>query len=464
VLCALCCPPAPWRAGFAGSWDATKRPIHSSQLLLLQKQTASLAGLQPGAGTVVSSSSSGSGPVGSSSSSGSQAGGGAASAASSKQARVGPKGEAPAPDAIPEPPDFNWKAYLLRYPDLRAGNIRTREAAAWHYTQQGHKEGRRYGRVPVLLRYTACQGLFNQMYAHLNALVLADYLGADVMLPPSVFRESFSKYFSMDVSKNEVVWTPASAGALLDVDAIAAHYAQKGAAVCGHGGVLAGGGAAVLAAARLWRALLHGAHSRARDARRLLLTSAAATACRCAAAATRAPLPPHAGMRVLPSAPYESFPDCMHPQDAFPRYTMPDVAPQQVVRMGDTYLQSMHIWYIWDRAAELVLGKHKELVAAGHDPNTTVVLDLPCPFLGIMTLTCMEAAQEAATALKFNRSLVAMARTIINGMRQQGVPRYNGAHLRCVCVCLGGAGGGGGAERARARGMAVMLRRDVSWA
>jgi hypothetical protein len=42
--------------------------------------------------------------------------------------------------------------------------------------------------VPVLLRYTACQGLFNQMYAHLNALVLADYLGADVVLPPSVYR------------------------------------------------------------------------------------------------------------------------------------------------------------------------------------------------------------------------------------------------------------------------------------
>ncbi|KAF6260637.1 hypothetical protein COO60DRAFT_1269269, partial [Scenedesmus sp. NREL 46B-D3] len=259
--------------------------------------------------------------------------------------------------------DFNWKAYLLRYPDLRSGNIRTKQAAAWHYTQKGHKEHRSFAKIPILLRYTACQGLFNQMYAHLNALVLADYLGADVMLPPSVYRESFSKYFSMDLKKNEVKWTPADTGALLDVDAIQAHYAQK-------------------------------------------------------------------GIKVLRTAPYESFPDCMHPQDAFPRYDMPDVHKDQIVRLGDTYLQSMHIWYIWDRAAEKILAKHKQLMAAGHPPNTSVVLDLPCPFLSIMTLTCMDAAQEAATALKFNKTIVHMARTIINGMRGAGIARYNGAHLR----------------------------------
>lgn len=42
----------------------------------------------------------------------------------------------------------------------------------------------------------------------------------------------------------------------------------------------------------------------------------------------------------------------------------------------------------------------------------------------------MESAQEAATALKFNRTIVAMARTVIAGMRTAGVGRYNGAHLR----------------------------------
>jgi hypothetical protein len=42
----------------------------------------------------------------------------------------------------------------------------------------------------------------------------------------------------------------------------------------------------------------------------------------------------------------------------------------------------------------------------------------------------MESAQEAATALKFNRTIVQMARTVINGMRTAGISHYNGAHLR----------------------------------
>lgn len=220
------------RSGLASSWDVTRLPLHSSQLLLLQKQTVASAGKQSGKAGQLSIATGGAAAAGSSSKVSSSSEGSSLSGDSGRKQRLGPKGELPAPDSIEEPRDFNWKAYLLRYPDLRSGNIRTKEAAAWHYTQKGHKEHRSYAKVPILLRYTACQGLFNQMYAHLNALVLAEYLGADVMLPPSVYRESFSKYFSMDnIKKNEVKWTPTNVGALLDVDAITAHYAQKGEAV-----------------------------------------------------------------------------------------------------------------------------------------------------------------------------------------------------------------------------------------
>jgi hypothetical protein len=44
----------------------------------------------------------------------------------------------------------------------------------------------------------------------------------------------------------------------------------------------------------------------------------------------------------------------------------------------------MHIWHVWDRAAERILTKQQELVDAGWSENTTIVLDLPCPFLSIM--------------------------------------------------------------------------------
>jgi hypothetical protein len=52
----------------------------------------------------------------------------------------------------------------------------------------------------------------------------------------------------------------------------------------------------------------------------------------------------NAGITVHRTPPYASFPDCMHPQDAFPRYDMPGVKAEQVVQLPDTYLQSMHIW------------------------------------------------------------------------------------------------------------------------
>jgi len=204
------------------------------------------------------------------------------------------------------------------------------------------------------------------MYAHLNAFALAGFLGADVVLPPSVYRESFAKYFSMtDLARNEVRWAPAPAGALLDVAALRAHYAEK-----------------------------------------------------------------H-GIAVHEAPPYADFPDCMHPQDAFPRHDVPPgVKAEQVVQLPDVYLQSLHAHRLWDRAADAALAKHQALAEAGWPASTPVVLDLPCPFLATMTLTCLDEVQEAAAALRFNRTLVGMARTVIAGMRKNGVPRYNGAHLR----------------------------------
>lgn len=268
-----------------------------------------------------------------------------------------------ASDHTLEPADFNWRAYLLRHTDLRASNIRTRDAALSHYIVAGRKEQRSCQRIPVLLRYTACQGLFNQMYSHVNALVLADYLGADVVLPPSMYRESFAKYFHTELDKNEVRWTPTSVGAILDVEALQMHYRKKGTKI----------------------------HST-----------------------------PHV----------QSYPDCSKPQEAFPQYIMEGVLQDQVVQLQNTYLQSMHVWDLWDRAAENVMAKHHELIAAGWPNNTTIVLDLASPFLSIMTLSCLDNAREAVAALHFNRTLVDVAAVVIGKMRQAGIMKYNGAHVR----------------------------------
>lgn len=67
-------------------------------------------------------------------------------------------------------------------------------------------------------RYTACGGLFNQHYSHVSALTLAVKLGADVIIPHAVQRQSFDQYFNQDPTKNQVLWTSAPFSSLYDTE------------------------------------------------------------------------------------------------------------------------------------------------------------------------------------------------------------------------------------------------------
>ena len=127
------------------------------------------------------------------------------------------------------PPDFDWRAYLDYNPDVRRFGATTPALAAAHYAAYGRREGRVYRRVAVVLRYTACGGLFNQHYSHVAALSLALALGADVILPAAVKRDSFASYFSQDASKNRVSWEPAPFDSLWDGAALRGWLAARGA-------------------------------------------------------------------------------------------------------------------------------------------------------------------------------------------------------------------------------------------
>lgn len=83
----------------------------------------------------------------------------------------------------------------MYHPDLRKLGMSTADEAKQHYLQQGRAEGRPYKRLRVLLRYTACTGLINQHYSHIAAFTLAAALGAELVLPPAVCRDSFAHYF-----------------------------------------------------------------------------------------------------------------------------------------------------------------------------------------------------------------------------------------------------------------------------
>jgi len=77
-----------------------------------------------------------------------------------------------------------------------------------------------FKRIPLIVRYTACGGLFNQHYSHIAALTLALALGGDVILPAAVKRDSFANYFSQDPTKNQVSWTAVPFDTLWDGEAV----------------------------------------------------------------------------------------------------------------------------------------------------------------------------------------------------------------------------------------------------
>lgn len=92
-------------------------------------------------------------------------------------------------------PSPSPQAYLAYHPDLAELGVTTPAAAARHYLERGRAEGRPAKRLRVLLRYTACAGLINQQYSHIAAFALAAALGAELVLPPAVCRDSFAHYF-----------------------------------------------------------------------------------------------------------------------------------------------------------------------------------------------------------------------------------------------------------------------------
>ena len=134
-----------------------------------------------------------------------------------------------APIALPSSPCCAAaQAYLLYHPDLRSLGVTGEDAARKHYLERGRAEGRVYKRIRVVRRYTACTGLINQHYSHIAAFSLAAMLGAELVLPPAVCRDSFAHYFSVFKEKNEVQWSPVPLESLLDVDGIINYWRPRG--------------------------------------------------------------------------------------------------------------------------------------------------------------------------------------------------------------------------------------------
>lgn len=262
------------------------------------------------------------------------------------------------------PLDFDWQTYLLYNPELQQAGLTTQSLAEQHYTSQGRAMGLIYKRLRVLLRYTACTGLINQHYSHIAAFSLSAVLGAELVLPPAVKRDSFAHYFSVFKEHNEVKWTPAPLESLLNVDKLIDFWKNR-------------------------------------------------------------------GLTVHRTPGLHPFPDLTQPEVAFPLFHQADIDPNMVTHMEDVYLRNLDMPELIEKARLAVVGHASKLLQADPDREISyIVLDLPCTFFMLRSLSNLRVVTEVARSLEFSSYVTSLADRIIHGMTKGGQLEYNAVHLR----------------------------------
>eukprot|EP00887_Chlorella_sp_A99_P003011 scaffold9.g3011.t1 len=121
---------------------------------------------------------------------------------------------------------FDWQAYLSNYPELLRPphSLPYDEHAAWeHYASVGKAQGHVAARLNVRLRYGVGSGLCNQLYGHLAALILAQELGTEVVLPAAMARAKFAMA--------NVTWSAQPVGSLFDTRHMHSFWASRGVTV-----------------------------------------------------------------------------------------------------------------------------------------------------------------------------------------------------------------------------------------
>lgn len=130
------------------------------------------------------------------------------------------------------PTDFDVAAYLQYNPDVEQAKLpiikengTQTKLAHLHFKAFGHAEKRVYSRIPAVVTYVAWGGLCNQIYTHLAAMVIAQHIGADIILPPGLRRRSYADVFTMDKTTSEASYTMTEFSNLFDARRIA-HYLE----------------------------------------------------------------------------------------------------------------------------------------------------------------------------------------------------------------------------------------------
>eukprot|EP01025_Chloroclados_australasicus_P017786 TRINITY_DN19102_c0_g3_i7.p1 TRINITY_DN19102_c0_g3~~TRINITY_DN19102_c0_g3_i7.p1 ORF type:complete len:545 (-),score=12.04 TRINITY_DN19102_c0_g3_i7:58-1692(-) len=109
---------------------------------------------------------------------------------------------------------WDWRAYMNHYPEIiewANGEI-SEEVALQHYNAIGKYETRIARKINMVLRYTACGNLAEQLYSHMAAITLATLTGAKLIFSPHIIYnennelEGFSQEDILDMEHIIQYW------------------------------------------------------------------------------------------------------------------------------------------------------------------------------------------------------------------------------------------------------------------
>mmetsp|Transcript_3827 Transcript_3827/g.11047 ORF Transcript_3827/g.11047 Transcript_3827/m.11047 type:complete len:533 (-) Transcript_3827:775-2373(-) len=124
------------------------------------------------------------------------------------------------------------------------------------------------------------------------------------------------------------------------------------------------------------------------------------------------------------------FPDLTAPEVAYPAYAQPGVDPATIAHMSGVYLENLDMPELIEKARRAVMDTAGALLRA--DPNRDlqqIVLDLPCTFFMLRSLSNLRAVTEVARTLEFAPSIEAMADRVVAAIHST-TPVFNAVHLR----------------------------------
>ncbi|DBA65894.1 TPA: hypothetical protein ACH3X2_002921 [Trebouxia sp. C0005] len=112
-------------------------------------------------------------------------------------------------------------------------------------------------------------------------------------------------------------------------------------------------------------------------------------------------------------------------------YPQPEIDPELIARIDDVYLRNLDMPELIEKARIAVIGHAGKLLR--QDPSRKIdyiVLDMPCTFFMLRSLSNLRVVTEVARSLEFSDQVANLADRVIHGMTMGGKNEYNAVHLR----------------------------------